>query len=103
MPSAQLPHMLNAEHHLQLDYHVERCSLLRHTHHGPPLQDSQRLLDLHGAHARSNCPSTKAGVATAHTGLKHALTSSGIQAGMCDKNEPTHQESSLPAPAPSSS
>ena len=87
----QLPHMLNADHHPQLDYHAERCSLLRHTHYGPPLQDSQCLLDLHGAHARSNCPSTKAGVAAAHTGLKHALTSSGIQAGMYDKNEPTHE------------
>ena len=86
----QLPHMFNLEDHPQLDYQVERCSLERHTLRGRPLADQQQLLDLHGAHARSNCPSTKAGVAAAHTGLKHALTAGGIQAGLTDKNEPTH-------------
>ena len=86
----QLPHMHNAEEHPDLDYSVERCSMTRHAITGPPLTDAQQRLDLHGAHARSNCPSTKAGVAVSHNGLKRMIEAKGTEASMIEKNEPTH-------------
>ena len=87
----QLPHLFNEEKHPNYDYHIGKCQLDRHAKTGPPLSGDQQMVDLHGDHARSNCAKTKAGVATAHTGLKQAVATKAIMAGMVDTNEPTHE------------
>ena len=86
----QLPHLFNEEQHPNFDYHIGKCHLDRHAKTGPPLSGDQQMVDLHGDHARSNCAKTKAGVATAHAGLKQALVTKAITAGMTDTNEPSH-------------
>ena len=86
----QLPHLFNEEKHPNFDYHIGKCHLDRHAKTGPPLSGDQQMVDLHGDHARSNCAKTKAGVAAAHAGLKQALVTKAITAGMTDTNEPSH-------------
>jgi hypothetical protein len=77
-----------APHH-GLDYDAEQCQCGSHTKDGPPLTEPQRIIDLHGAHARSNCPNCKAGTCYAHNTCKDIIREAGVSAGLKDDNEPT--------------
>ena len=86
----QLPHLSEAPVAVKgLDHLVEICCNDTHCAERE-LRHEDKILDLHGAHARSNCPPCKAGTHFAHGEMKHALQTHGAVAGLVNTNEPTH-------------
>ena len=90
----QLPHIGNAEGHQGLDYLVEKCLNASHEQGpgAPELTFDQQVLDLHGGHARSNCPPCKQGSAYAHNTGKDLIRTAAEDAGHRAGNEPTHDK-----------
>jgi len=85
-----LPHLDNAKSVRDFDYPVETCCVEGgHTKRGP-LTDEAMIVDLHGCHARSNCPNSKDGTHFAHNELKYACQAAAASAGLSHGNEPTH-------------
>ena len=87
----QLPHLGNAQPRAHYDYQVETCLNARHNKSQTDLQGDKQVIDLHGGHARSNCPQCKHGTHFAHNALKECLHDAGNMAGLEHPNEPTHQ------------
>ena len=85
----QLPHLGNAHPHPALDYDAKRCLCISHSNSAEALTDLQGIVDLHGKHARSNCPSCKAGTIFGHTSMKNVCLAAGERAGYHSTNEPT--------------
>ena len=86
----QLPHLGNAEAQPGFGYQVESCLHDRHDSRYP-LTCAARALDLHGKHARANCPPGRAGINFTHNTLKHTLYHFSTDAALSCVNEPTHQ------------
>jgi hypothetical protein len=82
----QLYRLGNEEYNKTLGYEAERCL-------GTHIKDRSRsLLDLHGNHANSGCPSAAYALAGRHKAMEHAVEDFGNQAGCIVRvNPPIHQ------------